>query len=298
MKILLFGKDGQVGFELQKRLGSLGELFALGKNSKMYCGDFTNAKGISQSIRNINPDVIVNAAAYTDVDKAEENLSLSFSINADILAVIAEEAKLANALLIHYSTDYVFDGNGEMPWFETDKTSPINVYGLSKAKGEEFIQNSGCKHLILRTSWVYGIHGDNFIKNILLLAAKCPELKVVSDQIGSPTSAMLLARLTTFIIPKTLQETELNGTYHVCPSGETSWLDYAKFILDVRDKLGLEANIRNIEIQGALTNQFKFQAKRPLNSKLNTNKFSAAFNIQLPHWKVEVENTVKSFLNF
>lgn len=296
MRIILFGKDGQIGFELKKSLGGLGELFALGKNSKKYCGDFTNAKGISQSIRNINPDVIVNAAGYTDVDKAEEDLSQSFAINANILAVIAEEAKLANALLIHYSTDYVFDGNGTTPWSETDKISPINFYGLSKARGEEFIQNSGCNFVILRTSWVYGIHGDNFIKTILHLAAKGNELKVVMDQIGAPTSAEFLAALTAFIIPKILQDNKLQGFYHVCPSGETSWLDYAKFILYVRDSLGLNVNLTDDKIQGILSYQFKSRAKRPLNSKLNTSKYRATFNIEVPHWKIDVEKTVKSIL--
>ena len=296
MKIILFGKEGQVGFELQKSLSSLGELFALGRNSTNYCGDFTNAQGISQCIRNINPDVIVNASAYTDVDKAEEDLSLSFTINAEILALIADEAARVNALFIHYSTDYVFDGNGVKPWSETDKISPINAYGLSKAKGDEFIQNSGCNYVILRTSWVYGINGNNFIKTILCLASKKSELKVVRDQIGSPTSAMLLAKLTAFIIPKILQESRLIGIYHVCSSGETSRHDYAKFILDVRDKLGLEPNEKNIEIQSVLTNQFKFPAKRPLNSRLNTKKFRAAFNIELPYWKIDVEKTVKSIV--
>jgi len=296
MKILLFGKDGQVGFELNKSLTSLGELISLGRDSISYCGDLTNLVGISQSIRDIRPNVIINAAAYTEVDKAEEESALAFSINADVLAVMAKETKELNALLIHYSTDYVFDGRGDQPWSETDKTAPLNLYGSSKLKGEEFIQNSGCNHLILRTSWVYGVHGNNFIKTILRLANERNEMSLVNDQIGSPTSAKMLAELTVSIIPSAIKEPKLNGIYHVSPSGETSWLDYAKFILDSGEKLGIEFNVTSNNIKGILSDQFKFKAKRPLNSRLNTSKFKTAFNVELPHWKADVEKTLKSIL--
>jgi dTDP-4-dehydrorhamnose reductase len=296
MKILLFGKDGQVGFELNKSLTSLGELISLGRGSISYCGDLTNLDGISQSIRDIRPNIILNAAAYTEVDKAEEEPGLAFSINADALAVIAKETKELNALLIHYSTDYVFDGSGDQPWSETDKTAPLNSYGSSKLKGEEFIQNSGCNHLILRASWVYGVHGNNFMKTILRLANERNELRLVTDQIGVPTSARMLAELTASIIHPAIKEPKLNGIYHVSPSGETSWLDYAKFILDSGKKLGIEFNVTSNNIKGILSDQFKFKAKRPLNSRLNTSKFKTAFNVELPHWKAEAEKTLKSIL--
>lgn len=294
MKILLFGQDGQVGFELNKSLTSLGELISLGRDSISYCGDLTNLEGISQSIRDIRPNLILNAAAYTEVDKAEEEVGLAFSINADALAVMAKETKELNALLIHYSSDYVFDGSGDQPWSETDKTAPLNSYGSSKLKGEEFIQKSGCNYLILRTSWVFGAHGDNFIKTILRLANEGNELSVVKDKIGAPTSAKLLAELTTFIIPLAAKEPKLNGIYHVSSSGETSLVDYAKFILYIGRKLGLEFNVTSNNVKAILSDQFK--AKRPLNSRLNTSKFRAAFNIELPHWKTDVEMTLKSIL--
>jgi dTDP-4-dehydrorhamnose reductase len=296
MKILLFGKDGQVGFELNKSLTYLGELISLGRDSNDYCGDLLNLEGISQTIRDIRPDVILNAAAYTDVDKAEEELGLAFSINAEALALIAKETKLLNALLIHYSTDYVFDGKGDRPWAETDKTAPLNSYGSSKLKGEEFIQNSGCNHVILRTSWVYGVHGNNFIKTILRLANERNELSIVNDQIGAPISAKLLAELTALIVPLMVKKLKLNGIYHVSPSGETSWLDYAKFILDVGKKLGLEFNVTSNNVKGIVSDQFKSKARRPLNSRLNTSKFKTAFNVELPHWKTDVEMTLKSIL--
>jgi dTDP-4-dehydrorhamnose reductase len=296
MKILLFGKDGQVGFELNKSLTSLGELISLGRDSISYCGDLTNLEGISQSIRDIRPHVIINAAAYTAVDKAEEEPGLAFSINADALAVMAKETKELNALLIHYSTDYVFDGSGDHAWSETDKTAPLNSYGSSKLKGEEFIKNSGCNHVILRTSWVYGIHGNNFIKTILRLANERNELSVVNDQIGAPISARLLAELTALIIPLAMKEAKLIGIYHVSPSGETSWLDYAKFILDSGKKLGLKFNVTSNNVKGTVSDQLKCKARRPLNSRLNTSKFKTAFNVELPHWKTDVEETLKSIL--
>jgi len=296
MKILLFGKDGQVGFELNKSLSSLGELITLGRDSNSYCGDLTNLEGISQSIRDIRPNVIINAAAYTAVDKAEEEPGLAFSVNADALEVMAKEATELNVLLIHYSTDYVFDGSGDQPWSETDKTAPLNVYGSSKLKGEEFIKNSGCNHVILRTSWVYGIHGNNFIKTIIRLANERNELSVVNDQIGAPISAKLLAELTALIIPLTVKEPRLNGIYHVSPSGETSWSDYAKFIVDAGKKLGFEFNVTSNNIKGIVSDQFKFKARRPLNSRLNTSKFKTAFNVELPHWKTDVEKTLKAIL--
>jgi dTDP-4-dehydrorhamnose reductase len=296
MKILLFGKDGQVGYELNKSLAYLGELISLGRNSNDYCGDFFNLEGISQTIRDIRPDVILNAAGYTEVDNAEEELGLAFRINAEALALIAKETKLLNALLIHYSTDYVFDGKGDRPWVETDKPAPLNSYGSSKLKGEEFIQNSGCNHVILRTSWVYGVHGNNFIKTIFRLANEGKELSVVNDQIGAPISAKLLAELTALIIPLTVKESKLNGIYHVSPSGETSWLDYAIFILNIGKKLGLEFNLTSSNVKGIVSDQFKSKARRPLNSRLNTSKFQTAFNVELPHWKTDVEMTLKSIL--
>jgi len=232
MKILLFGKNGQVGWELQRSLAPLGELVALDSNGKELCGDFTDLDGIARTVREVAPDVIVNAAAHTAVDKAESETELVRAINALAPEVLAREAAALGAWLVHYSTDYVFDGSGDYPWIETDATAPLSVYGSTKLEGEQLIMQSGCQHLIFRTSWVYAARGANFAKTMLRLAKKRDELKVVSDQHGAPTSAELIADVTALCLYRLQNDPLLagtaSGTYHLVAAGETSWHGYAQ----------------------------------------------------------------------
>ena len=233
MKILLLGKDGQAGWELQRALLTLGKLIALDRNGvDGLCGDLTDFQGLRATIRTLKPDIIVNAAAYTAVDRAEEETELADAVNAAAPAIIAEEAALLGAWLVHYSTDYVFNGSGKAPWDETDSINPVNEYALSKAKGEQAVMTTGCRFLIFRVSWVYGIHGSNFIKTMLRLMLEREEITVVSDQIGAPTGAELLADVTAHALIKGVSQPELSGIYHLAPGGETSWHEYAVFIAD------------------------------------------------------------------
>ena len=243
MKILLFGKNGQVGWELQRSLAPLGELVALGRDSQDYCGDFTDPEGIASTVRSVAPDVIVNAAAYTAVDKAESEPKLARSVNALAPAVLARETKHANAWLVHYSTDYVFDGNSDHPWIETDITGPIGVYGSTKLEGEQLIQQSECHHLIFRTSWVYAARGGNFAKTMLRLACERDSLSVINDQFGAPTGADLLADVTAHAIRAAKSRTELSGLYHLVAGGETSWHGYASFVIDYARQAGIPIKI-------------------------------------------------------
>lgn len=288
MKILLFGKNGQVGWELQRALAPLGELVALGSDSMDYCGDLTNPEGIAETIQRIQPSVIVNAAAYTAVDQAEKEQQLAQQVNADILQTIAQEAKALDAWLIHYSTDYVFSGEGCVSWREDDVAEPVNTYGVTKRAGEIHITTHCPKHLIFRTSWVYGVRGNNFVKTILRLAKERTELQVVNDQIGAPTSAELIADCTAHAIRTvaSLQPTKkrsLTGIYHLSASGETSWYDYAAYVLS-------EAQAHNRvftppKLKAIFTADYPTPAKRPLNSRLNTEKFTTTFGLILPSWK-------------
>ena len=289
MKILLFGKGGQVGWELQRSLAPLGEIIALDHDSKELCGDFTNLKGIAESINTVKPDVIVNAAAYTAVDKAESEPELVRALNALAPEVLAQEAQRANAWLIHYSTDYVFDGSGDVPWRETDSTSPLNAYGATKLEGEQLIRQSGCRHLIFRTSWVYGARGGNFAKTMLKLAQERDSLKVINDQIGAPTGADLLADVTAQVIQKARQSPEVSGLYHLVAAGETSWHGYANFVLDFAQRAGVVLKVTPDKIVPVPTSAFQTPAKRPHNSRMNTEKLRNAFDLCLPEWQKGVE---------
>ncbi|OHC20202.1 MAG: dTDP-4-dehydrorhamnose reductase, partial [Pseudomonadales bacterium RIFCSPHIGHO2_02_FULL_60_43] len=270
MKILLFGKNGQVGWELQRSLAPLGELVALDADSRELCGDFTDLDGLIQTIRAVAPDVIVNAAAHTAVDKAESEPELVRTINALAPGMLAREAQRCNAWLIHYSTDYVFDGSGEQPWRETDAAAPLSVYGATKLEGEQLIRQSGCKHLIFRTSWVYGARGGNFAKTMLRLAQERDSLTVIDDQIGAPTGADLLADVTAHAIRAA--RPELSGLYHLVAAGETSWHGYAGFVLDHARRAGIALKVAPDAIQPVPTSAFPTPAKRPLNSRLDTAK--------------------------
>ncbi|ORM68732.1 dTDP-4-dehydrorhamnose reductase [Pantoea rwandensis] len=286
MKILLLGKNGQVGWELQRALAPLGEVIALDRHSLDYCGDLTNPEGIAKSVRDIQPDVIVNAAAYTAVDKAESDLQNAELINAASVEALAKAARDVNALLVHYSTDYVFDGSGERPWCEDDVTSPLNAYGKTKRQGEEAIEAYAPNYLIFRTSWVYAAKGNNFAKTMIRLAQERESLSVINDQFGAPTGAELIADCTAHAIRTTLVEPEKRGIYNLIASGVTTWHAYADLVIaHVREK-GLP--IKATAINTVDTSAFATPAKRPLNSRLNTSKFTTAFNLTLPEWKVGV----------
>lgn len=288
MKILLFGKSGQVGWELQRSLAPLGELIALDSKSQDYCGDFNNLEGIANTIRAIVPDVIVNAAAHTAVDKAESEAELARTINAKAPRVLAEEAKRINAWLVHYSTDYVFDGSGDKAWLETDAPAPLSVYGATKLEGEQAIINSGCQYLIFRTSWVYAARGANFAKTMLRLAKERDRLTVINDQVGAPTGADLLADVTAHAIRAVQQRPELAGLYHLVASGETTWYDYARFVLNVARNAGVEIKVADAAVEPVPTSAFPTPATRPHNSRLNTDKLCASFNLNLPSWQTGV----------
>lgn len=286
MRILLFGSDGQVGWELQRSLAPLGELIALSRNSLGYCGDFTNLDGIVETIRLIAPDIIVNAAAYTAVDSAESEVSVAEAVNVSAPAVLASEAKRIGAWLIHFSSDYVFDGGGQEYWQETDKENPLNIYGKTKLGGELVIRNSGCKYLIFRTSWVYSARGQNFAKTMLRLAKSRDYIDVINDQFGAPTGADLLADVTAHCIRHARHAFGVEGVYHVAAAGITTWYDYAKFVIDSAVSQGWITN--SIEIKPILSDGYPVAAKRPANSRLNTRKLQSTFNLVLPRWETGV----------
>lgn len=289
MKILLFGKNGQIGWELQRALAPLGDLIALGSNEQDYCGDLTNPEGIAETIQRVQPSVIVNAAAYTAVDLAEREPQLAQQINADILQVMAQEAKALDAWLIHYSTDYVFSGKGYTPWREDDVAEPVNTYGATKRAGEIFIAAHCPKHLIFRTSWVYAARGNDFVKTMLRLAKERTELQIVNDQIGAPTSAELIADCTAHVIRTvtslvSTKKRSLAGIYHLTASGETSWYDYAVYLFSEAQAHHLQLN--SPVLKAISTADYATPAKRPLNSRLSTEKFTTTFGLTLPSWKV------------
>ena len=288
MKILLFGKGGQVGWELQRSLAPLGELIALEFDSTDYCGDFTNLTGLANTVRQVKPDVIVNAAAHTAVDKAESEPELVRTINAIAPGVLADEAEKLGAWLIHYSTDYVFDGSGTTPWKETDATGPLGVYGQTKLEGEQAVARCS-RHLIFRTSWVFAARGANFAKTMLRLAKERDELKVIADQIGAPTGAELLADVTAQAIRTVQNRPELAGLYHLAATGETSWHGYAQFVIEYARQVGEPIRVPSNAIVPIPTSAYPTPAKRPYNSRLDTTKLKTTFGLHLPDWKDGVQ---------
>lgn len=296
MKILLFGKNGQVGWELQRSLAPLGEVIALDSRSETLCGNFTNLTGIAETVRKIKPDVIVNAAAHTAVDQIESEEALAYQINAEAPQVLATEAQKIGAWLIHYSTDYVFDGSGGTAWLETDATNPLSIYAKSKLKGEQNIQATGCKHLIFRTSWVYAARGKNFAKTMLHLAKKRDALSVIHDQVGAPTGAELIADVTAHAIKTAQQKPVVSGLYHLVAGGETSWHAYASFVINYAQQLGHTFKVDPKNITAIPTEAYKTAAKRPLNSRLNTQKLQQTFDINLPQWQAGVTRMLDEFL--
>jgi dTDP-4-dehydrorhamnose reductase len=296
MKILLLGKNGQVGWELQRALAPLGDLVALDRHSANgLSGDLSDPEALRASIRQIKPDVIVNAAAYTAVDKAESETELADRVNGLASQVMAEEALALDAWLIHYSTDYVFNGEGQTPWLETAAVSPVNHYGVSKLAGEQAIIASSCKYLIFRTSWVYGARGNNFAKTMLRLAKDRETLSVIADQIGAPTGADLIADVTALAIQRVQRQPELAGLYHLAAAGEVSWHGYATHVIDFAKDNGEELAVT--AINPIDTSAYPTPARRPLNSRLNTQKLRDNFSLHLPDWQSGVTRMLREVLN-
>jgi len=296
MKILLLGKNGQVGWELQRSLAPLGELIALDRHSvDGLCGDLSDLEALRATIRQIMPDIIVNAAAYTAVDKAESDVELAYRVNGEASRLLGEEAALLGALLVHYSTDYVFNGEGRRPWQETDAAAPVNRYGASKLAGEQAIIVSGCKHLIFRTSWVYGARGNNFAKTMMRLAKDRETLSVIADQVGAPTGADLIADVTALTIRQVLQRPGLSGLYHLAAAGEVSWHGYASYVIDFAQANGEQLAVTTISAID--TNAYPTPARRPLNSRLNTQKLRDNFSLHLPDWQSGVTRMLREVLN-
>lgn len=296
MNILLFGKGGQVGWELQRSLAVLGRVTALGSASAGLCGDFSRPEDVARTVRELRPDVIVNAAAHTAVDKAEAEPERARVLNATTPGRLAEEAARIGALLVHYSTDYVFDGSGTRAWVETDTPAPLSVYGATKWEGEQLIQASGCRHLILRTSWVYAARGGNFAKTMLRLAQERERLTVIDDQWGAPTGADLLADVTAHAIRHLRQHPADAGLYHCVAAGETNWHAYASYVLARARQVQPMLQIKATEIAPVPTSAFPTPATRPHNSRLNTSKFQSTFGLVLPPWEQGVARMLAEIL--
>lgn len=290
MDILLFGKNGQVGWELQRALAPLGNLIALDRHSADYCGDFENPQGIAETVRKLKPTVIVNATAYTAVDKAESDKEKAQLVNATAVEFLAKAAEECGALLVHYSTDYVFNGSGDKPWNEDDATEPMNVYGETKRQGEQAIARNMSKYLIFRTSWVYAARGNNFAKTMIRLAKDRETLSVINDQFGAPTGADLLADSTAHAIRVALVKPEVSGLYHLIASGTTTWFEYAGMVIAQARAKGVELQVQTIN--PVETAAFPTPAKRPNNSRLNTTKFRETFGLVLPEWEAGVTRLI------
>ena len=295
MKILLTGKHGQVGFELQRALAPLGEIHAV---DFAEC-DLADAAAISALLRSVRPDLIVNPAAYTAVDKAESEPQLAHAINAVAPGVLGEEAAKLGAWVVHYSTDYVFDGTKVGAYTEDDPTNPLGVYGRTKRDGELALQASGAESLLLRTSWVVGAHGNNFAKTILRLALEREQLNVVADQYGAPTSAALLADVTAQLVRQRQREGDKHfpfGLYHLVAGGETTWCDYARFVVSEAIAAGRPLKLAPTAIRAIPSSEYPTSAKRPVNSRLDTGKLRRIFGFELPDWKCGVRHILQQIL--
>jgi dTDP-4-dehydrorhamnose reductase len=281
MRILVLGKNGQVGWELQRSLAALGDVLALDRAG----ADLSRPESLPDAVRQVHPDVIVNAAAYTAVDRAESERALAFRVNAESVDVLARCAAERGALLVHYSTDYVFDGSGTRPWREDDPTGPLGAYGASKLAGEQAIAGSGCHHLVLRTSWVYAARGHNFVRTMLRLASERDELRVVSGQFGAPTPAGLLADVTASAIARAAgDDASVSGTFHVCPRGETTWHGVATAALRAAEARGVTLRCPPERVVAISTSEFPTPARRPSNSRLCVDRIERTLDVVLPHW--------------
>ena len=295
MKILLFGKEGQIGWELQRSLSPLGQLRAVDLQEV----DLEDSDALRHCIQHYQPDILVNAAAYTAVDKAESEPDKAYRVNAEAVGVLAEEAGKLNAWLVHFSTDYVFDGEKSSPYEEDDPVCPLSVYGKSKLEGEQLTRESHAKYLIFRTSWVYAVRGHNFAKAMLRLAREKDELKVISDQYGAPTSAELIADVVAMIlfqINRFPDKADITGVYHLVSSGETSWYGFAQYVLEQALTMGVELKTKAEEVQSIPTSAYLLPARRPRNSRLNTAKLSRTFNLILPDWRYHVQRLVSELV--
>jgi dTDP-4-dehydrorhamnose reductase len=296
MKLLLLGKGGQVGWELQRSLAPLGELVALDFDSTDFRADFSRPEQLAETVRKVRPDVIVNAAAHTAVDKAESEPEFARKLNATSPGVVAEAARQIGALMVHYSTDYVFDGGGSKPWKEDDATGPLSVYGQTKLEGEQLVAQNCPKHLIFRTSWVYAARGGNFAKTMLRLAKERDKLTVIDDQFGAPTGAELLADVTAHAIRATLQDPAKAGLYHAIAGGETTWHGYTRFVLEMAQQAGVELKAGPDAVEAVATSAFPTPAKRPHNSRLDTTKLQTTFGLRLPPWQEGVARMLRETL--
>jgi dTDP-4-dehydrorhamnose reductase len=288
VKILLLGKDGQVGWELQRALAPLGDVVALGSSDS----DLRKPDAVAAMVRAAAPHWIVNAAGYTAVDRAESESELAQRVNATAVGALARAARDVNAWLVHYSSDYVFDGSGNTPWHESDVTGPLGAYGRSKLAGEELVRASGCRHLILRTSWVYAARGTNFIRTMLRLARERDALRVVADQVGSPTSAELIADVTAHTIRRAATAPQLAGTYHLAAAGEASWNAVARHAIARARQRGAQVRVAADAIQAIPSTAYPQAARRPLNSRLDTAKLRSTFDLTLPPWQAGVDRVV------
>ncbi|CAB3678358.1 dTDP-4-dehydrorhamnose reductase [Achromobacter deleyi] len=288
MKILLLGKDGQVGQELQRTLLPLGETLALGRSG----ADLSDLSTLRATLQAHNPDIIVNAAAYTAVDKAESEPQAAAQINTIAVSALAQHAKATDALLVHYSTDYVFNGAGDTPYLETNPTDPQSVYGTTKRDGEAAILDSGCNALIFRTSWVFSSRGGNFLKTILRLAATKDSLNVVADQFGAPTSAELIADVTALAINAFRQDRLQAGIYHLTASGVVSWCEFARYIVNQATAQGIALTLTANQVHAIPAADYPTPAKRPQNSRLDNSKLSSALRLQMPHWTAHASRAI------
>ena len=301
MKLLLLGKNGQVGWELQRSLAPLGEVIAMNRQSvnvdgNSLCGDIGDLQTLAQTIRSVRPDVIVNAAAHTAVDKAESEPDLALRLNAEAPEVMALEAKSLGALLVHYSTDYVFDGSGSAARKEGGATGPLSVYGRTKLEGERRIAATNCRHLIFRTSWVYAARGGNFAKTMLRLAQEREALSVINDQWGAPTGADLIADVTAHAVRHMSAHDGDGGLYHLVAAGETNWHAYASHVIERAQSLRPDLDWKVQSIAAVPTKAFPTPAVRPLNSRLDTQKLQAAMQLHLPPWQQGVERMLREIL--
>lgn len=289
MKVLLLGANGQVGWELQRALAPLGQLVVCDR----HLADFEKPQALHDLVEREQPAIIVNAAAYTAVDHAESDVARARRVNAESVAELAAAAHAVGAWLVHYSTDYVFAGDKPTPYGEDDPTAPLSVYGQTKLEGEEAIRASNCRHLILRTSWVYSARGGNFAKTMLRLAAERDELRVVADQIGAPTSAELIADVTALILHQIITDParadSVRGTYHLVASGATSWHGYAQLVIAEATRLGMALRVSPHSIYPISAAEYPVPAQRPANSRLDNQKLQQTFGLQLPEWEFHVK---------
>ena len=294
--ILLLGSKGQVGWELQRSLAPLGRVVALDRHSRAHCGDLADLEGLQATVRALKPVAIVNAAAHTAVDKAESEPELAQLVNALAPQALAEAAAEVGAWLLHYSTDYVFDGSGARPWVEADATGPLNTYGRSKLEGERLIVQACERHLILRTSWVYAARGGNFARTMLRLAAERERLTVIDDQFGAPTGAELIADMSAHALAQLLRTGEGAGIYHLAAAGETSWHGYASHVIASARRLRPELALKVQAIDPVPTSAFPTPARRPHNSRLDCSRLLQTFGLTPPPWQQGVERLLAEIL--